>query len=85
MVRDLGIEWCAIFSVSGGSGRGNLALGFQVSTEGKKSVVMVFCVFRFPVADEKEEIMEFGTKGVAEVGSLRGGFPRRQPFSWVTT
>ena len=61
LVRDFGIEWCAMFLMSGGGGRGDLALGFQVLTEGKKSAAMVFYVFRFPVADEKDEIMEFGT------------------------
>lgn len=43
------------------------------------------CVFRFPMADEEEEIMEFGKEGVADAGSRKGGFPRRQPSSWVTT
>lgn len=49
LVPDLGfvsIEWRAMFPVSGGDGRGDLSLGFLVSTKGKKIYggVFFFCV-----------------------------------------
>lgn len=63
-----------VYDVSSAYGGDESELGFLVSTEAIKSMVVIFFLYVAYLANDREDIVDFGTEGVEDAGSILGGF-----------